>query len=338
MRLLIPKIVIAGTGAISGVAMHLDWMANQSPAMDFAVIEVIFRLVLSAIITPLVLWRIHVWIMKRVGGSLGDTHLRQLALWNACSFAPLLVTLFGVSGIVMTREFIVGIITAVIGLNLLGHMIFNSDLSLMKGRGSLGFLFLISGFAALIYQLAWQRALFAAFGVDMESITLVVSVFMFGLGIGSLVGGMLSERFPDRLREMFFACELVIGVFGIASISIIRGASEVAIHGSLLSVGVTIFAILCLPTMMMGATLPILVSYINRTRKNVGNSVGWLYFVNTVGSALAALLTVTLIFPAMGLQGAVWSAAILNFVVAWLVIQNTKTRSSASSTVSAGVA
>ena len=88
----------------------------------------------------------------------------------------------------------------------------------------------------------------------------------------------------------------------------------------------------------MGATLPILVSYINRARNNVGNSVGWLYFVNTVGSALAALLTVTLIFPAMGLQGAVWSAALFNFVVAWLVIQNTKTRSSASSTVSAGVA
>ena len=56
MRLLPPEIVIAGIGAISGVAMQLDWMANQSPVMDFAVIEVIFRLVLSAIITPLVLW------------------------------------------------------------------------------------------------------------------------------------------------------------------------------------------------------------------------------------------------------------------------------------------
>ena len=55
-------------------------------------------------------------------------------------------------------------------------------------------LFFFSGFPALIYQLTWQRALFRIFGVNIESVTIVVTAFMLGLGLGSLVGGWLSKR------------------------------------------------------------------------------------------------------------------------------------------------
>jgi predicted membrane-bound spermidine synthase len=147
---------------------------------------------------------------------------------------------------------------------------------------------------------------------------------MFGLGIGSLLGGILCGRYPGRLRELFVISEAVIGVFGLASIFIIRRASDVVIHGDIYSIGLTVFVILCLPTMMMGATLPILVTHINQHRQNLGNSVGWLYFFNTIGSALAALLTVTVLFPAVGLQYTVWIAAALNFVVAGLVFASTR--------------
>lgn len=52
--------------------------------------------------------------------------------------------------------------------------------------------FFMSGFAALVYQIAWQRMLFTAFGVDLESITIVIAVFMAGLGIGAYFGGKIS--------------------------------------------------------------------------------------------------------------------------------------------------
>ena len=55
-------------------------------------------------------------------------------------------------------------------------------------------LFFFSGFPALIYQLTWQRALFRIFGVNIESVTIVVTAFMLGLGLGSLAGGWLSKR------------------------------------------------------------------------------------------------------------------------------------------------
>src|SRR6202167_5048718 len=55
-------------------------------------------------------------------------------------------------------------------------------------------LFFFSGFPALIYQLTWQRALFRIFGVNIESVTIVVTAFMLGLGLGSLAGGWVSKQ------------------------------------------------------------------------------------------------------------------------------------------------
>ena len=55
-------------------------------------------------------------------------------------------------------------------------------------------LFFFSGFPALIYQLTWQRALFRIFGVNTESVTIVVTAFMLGLGLGSLAEAVRAAR------------------------------------------------------------------------------------------------------------------------------------------------
>ena len=60
---------------------------------------------------------------------------------------------------------------------------------------SLAGIFFISGFSALIYQICWQRLLFTGFGIDLTSITVIVSVFMAGLGIGAFFGGRIADRF-----------------------------------------------------------------------------------------------------------------------------------------------
>ena len=64
----------------------------------------------------------------------------------------------------------------------------------------ISFLFFCSGFPALIYQIVWQRALFAIYGLNIESVTIVVSGFMLGLGLGSLVGGE-GFRIADGSRQ-----------------------------------------------------------------------------------------------------------------------------------------
>src|SRR5579863_3875285 len=72
-------------------------------------------------------------------------------------------------------------------------------------------LFFVSGFPALIYQIVWQRALFTIYGVNIESVTIVVSAFMLGLGLGSLAGGRASRIPGLPVLAAFGLVELGIG-------------------------------------------------------------------------------------------------------------------------------
>ena len=93
-------------------------------------------------------------------------------------------------------------------------------------RSLLFLLFFVSGFAALQYQIVWQRALFAIYGINAESVTVVVSAFMLGLGIGSLLGGYLSTL-SIPLVMVFGLAELGTAAFGFISL---RLFNHVAVH------------------------------------------------------------------------------------------------------------
>src|SRR5947208_10944279 len=71
-------------------------------------------------------------------------------------------------------------------------------------------LFFVSGVPALIYQLVWQRALFRILGVNIESVTVVVTAFMIGLGLGSLAGGWVSRRTTLPLLPLLAIIEALI--------------------------------------------------------------------------------------------------------------------------------
>ena len=68
-------------------------------------------------------------------------------------------------------------------------------------------LFFLSGSPALIYQIVWQRTLFAIYGVNVESVTIVVSAFMLGLGLGSFAGRRIG-RYPNAPRLLLFGAVL----------------------------------------------------------------------------------------------------------------------------------
>ena len=176
-------------------------------------------------------------------------------------------------------------------------------------------LFLFSGMPALIYQVVWQRALFSIYGVNSESVAVVVSAFMLGLGLGSLAGGWLSARFPRQSILMFGLAELGIALFGLSSLHIFRWAAAYTAGANLPSVIVFSLALLLIPTMLMGATLPILVEHLVRRSGHVGASVSRLYFVNTLGSAIACYLCARFLLHEFGQSGSVSIAACLNTVV-----------------------
>ncbi len=75
------------------------------------------------------------------------------------------------------------------------------------------------------------------------------------------------------------------------------------------------FLLLLFPTMLMGATLPILVTHVMRYYRNIGVSIGLLYFANTLGAALGAALTGMLVLYYFGLSATIYFAALLNVIV-----------------------
>lgn len=150
-------------------------------------------------------------------------------------------------------------------------------------------IFFFSGFPALIYQLVWQRSLFAIYGINVESVTVVVTAFMLGLGLGSLAGGLVSRLKQLLLLVAFALIELGIGAYGYFSLRIFDAVGNATLGAGTLLTGALTFCLVLLPTLLMGATLPILVAHLVRHTGNVGRSVGLLYFVNTLGSAAACL-------------------------------------------------
>ena len=179
--------------------------------------------------------------------------------------------------------------------------------------------FFVSGLSALVYQVCWQRSLYGVIGVDMDSITIVVSAFMLGIGLGGLLGGWLSDRYASRRLIIFAASESAIAMYGAATTVLLPWMGEAmagAAWGSVEARALTCFGLLVVPTALMGMTLPVLTMAFNEGRTNIGVSVGTLYFVNALGAALGAILVPTVLLPQFTLSQSILLAVAGNVVVA----------------------
>jgi len=193
-------------------------------------------------------------------------------------------------------------------------------------------LFFCSGMPALVYQIVWQRALFAIYGVNSESVTVVVSAFMIGLGLGSLFGGWLSAKFPSRSIFLFALAELGTAVFGVVSLAIFNWVATRTSGAPLAYVVLLSLGLLVVPTIFMGATLPLLTDFTVRRYGTVGHSVGTLYFANTFGSAVACYLCATFLLRNFGQSGSVRLAALTNLFVGLALLMVLRRGSAESST------
>ncbi len=182
-----------------------------------------------------------------------------------------------------------------------------------------GLLFFLSGAAALVYQVAWQRLLALHSGVGLYSIAMIVAAFMAGLGIGSHLGGRLSARLDGRgALGAFAALEIGIAAFGAASTWLYYDwLYPWAVHlpSPSWQAGLLHLVALLPPTTLMGMSLPYLVRAVVTDVEGAGRRIGWLYGVNMLGAAAGALATPWVLLPALGVRGAVLAAAGANLAV-----------------------
>lgn len=182
----------------------------------------------------------------------------------------------------------------------------------------LSLIFFFSGFSSIIYQVVWQRILTLYYGGNISSITLIVTVYMLGLGLGSLIGGIISEKIKNRIT-LYFIIELLIGAFGAFSITLITLLGSHTAGSDYHLTFIYVFLLLCFPTLLMGMTLPLLTKIFVDIIHNFTRTVSLLYFINTLGAAAGAIICAYVLISFGGLDTAVNTATLINFILAGVI-------------------
>jgi spermidine synthase len=185
-------------------------------------------------------------------------------------------------------------------------------------------LFFFSGACALVYQVLWLRLLALVFGVTVYAASTVLAGFMAGLAVGSFVAGRVAMRLARPLAA-FGVAEMLVGLTALASPAVLDQLTTlwVAVHPSLPDslAAITVirficaFAVLILPTSLMGATLPLIVRSALAQRQRIGARIGLLYAVNTTGAIAGALVAGFYFISEVGVSRAFVLAAATNVLI-----------------------
>lgn len=188
--------------------------------------------------------------------------------------------------------------------------------------------FFFSGMSALIFQTAWVKSLSLVFGTSYLAVATVLAAYMFGLALGAY----LSSRYINRIQQPVLFYGFLEGLIAISGllvpialslcqllyVELFGGQPEPEmVNGAIQSVFFIFatFIVLSIPTISMGATLPLLTKYMVTSDKTIGSGVGNLYFANTFGAVLGVLLSGFVLLPYLGLYGAMGIAALINVVI-----------------------
>lgn len=195
------------------------------------------------------------------------------------------------------------------------------------------FLFFFSGISGLIYQIVWTRMLTLVFGHTIYSVSVVLSAFMAGLGLGSYLWGTTIDKAGKPLL-IYGKIEFLIGAT--AALLSILFSNFAPIYGwlyqwlpdSLFITGLLkttlAFSLVLIPTILMGATLPIMAKYFVTEESNTGKQVGYLYAINTFGAAAGCLLAGYFLIEHLGVLQTAWLAATVNIVIGIICINTVK--------------
>jgi spermidine synthase len=192
--------------------------------------------------------------------------------------------------------------------------------------------FFISGLTGLVYEVLWTRMIVKIIGTSPFSVTIVLTVFMAGLGFGSFLAGKMIDRIkkPEKLIRIYGFLELGIGLYCLILPLLLMVFKPIysmlynRLFQYFLPYNLLTFAgcaiLLIIPVTCMGATLPVLSRFFVTTLSKVGTHVGRLYGLNTIGAAAGSLLCGFWLINILGAWGVLVLAIILNASIGGLCI------------------
>ena len=210
-----------------------------------------------------------------------------------------------------------------------------SEIPLSNVRWYFGF-FVVSGFCGLVYEVVWLRLAMASFGVTTALVSIVISMFMAGLGLGSWGAGVLTRRVlkadgPRALR-FYSIAELLVGISSLAvPLQLKLGRLLLQHMGSLgawqtsryyVLAGLWIAITLVPWCTCMGSTFPLLMVVIRQTSQPTSErSFSYLYVANVLGALLGTMASAFVLIELLGFQGTLYVAGTLNIILALLAFR-----------------
>lgn len=204
-------------------------------------------------------------------------------------------------------------------------------------------LFIVSGATSLAYEVVWTRLLVRVFGATSFAVTTVLASYMAGLALGSFIFGRLIDRTGpavisqdgDDARKRRVWWRYPVRIYGLLELGIgvcaaLLPAAILGLNGFyrvlypalgsnhyLLNVVrfALSFAVLLVPTTLMGGTLPVLSKYVTGSGLGLARRIGLLYAVNTLGAVLGTVTAGYLLLPGLGISGTTWLCVAFNVVI-----------------------
>ena len=190
----------------------------------------------------------------------------------------------------------------------------------------IGIGFFASGFCSLLYQIIWTRLAFAAFGIITPVLSVVVSVFMLGLGIGSIWGGRWAAAAARRGVSplIFWAGAEALTAIGAVLVPALFKAGQdflLRLHSAASAPYLLISALVMTAAMLpwciaMGTTVPVVMAQLHR--RATDQSFSLLYVANLTGALVGTLATAIALIEIFGLDGTYRIAAVINLLIAVL--------------------
>jgi spermidine synthase len=190
-------------------------------------------------------------------------------------------------------------------------------------------LFFLSGALALIYEVVWARMMTHVFGSTALAVGTVLAAYMCGMAVGAWRIGKRADHHPNCLR-LYARLEIGIAVMAIGSHFLLHqlglahhliyqwvGSSAIAFAGMRFLLA---FALVMAPTVLMGATLPVLTRFLSRRQVLVGINISTLYAINTFGAVSGVLLTGFFLIGRYGIHVPVYIAVIGNLVIGLIAL------------------
>jgi spermidine synthase len=188
-------------------------------------------------------------------------------------------------------------------------------------------LFAVSGFCALAYEVLWTRLLGLIVGPTTYSFTLVIATFIIGLALGSIIFGRLADR-TQRVFLLLILTQIGASVTALAVSQLLGNTQFVfakLIHtfqnsfATLILVqSVVLFGILLGPTLFLGAAFPLVNRLYVHSIDDLGKSLGTAYALNTVGAILGSFAAGFLLIPLVGKENGLRLVIVTQFAMAML--------------------